>query len=277
MNLTDYIVKRNQTRPVYMPYLTAGDPDLDATVRFAGAMFDAGADILELGIPFSDPTADGPVIEAAMVRSLQSFDFTMDAIFETVGRIHAAHPDRPIVLLGYLNTVLHSNLPETLTGETIRETLLSFIQKCAACGVAGIVIPDLPHDEPESVLFRELAAEYEISQILMVAPNTTDRRLQEIARHASGFIYYVTSLGVTGVRKELPEGIRERIKRVQGLSGLPVLAGFGIGSPEQATVLKRDLNGIIVGSLHHRIIDEHGHQSEKPLGDATEGFVAALQ
>jgi tryptophan synthase alpha chain len=274
MDIKQYIEERNTERPVFMPYLTAGDPDLESTLHFGEAMFEAGADILELGIPFSDPTADGPVIEEAMVRSLRHMRFSMDLIFDVASRLHASHPDRPIVLLGYLNTILHTDMggnPET------ERVLTHFLERCRKSGVAGVVIPDLPHDQPESILLRRLAVDYGVAQILMVAPNTGEKRLHEIAREARGFIYYVTSLGVTGERNELPEDLIEKIGRVRKLSGLPVLAGFGISKPEQAATLKKHVQGVIVGSLHHRIIQEHGKGSGSHLKKSTEGFIRALK
>lgn len=284
MKLSDYIVERAAGRAVYMPYLTLGDPSYEQTVEFAVAMIDAGADVLELGIPFSDPTADGPVIQAAMVRALAGADFSMEKIFATVGEIHRARPKIPLVFLSYMNPILNGLTPEAGRIDFSRApaerlsydaaaALRTFLEHCEAAGIRGLVIPDLPFDAPESEILRAQGAVRGIDQILMVAPNTDSERLEAICQAARGFIYYVTSMGVTGMRAELPPDLRERLDLVKRRSGLPVMAGFGFSHPDQVRGLLDAVDGIIVGSLNHRIIEEHGASARDRLAELTRGFV----
>jgi len=278
--LQKYIENINLKRPLYMPYLTIGDPTAEATEEFALALIDAGADILELGIPFSDPTADGPVIEAAMVRSLSQNKFSMESIFKTVDKIHKARPEIPIVFLGYLNPILHYK-SNVITGKTdtisSEASIESFMKRCSSAGVQGIVIPDLPFDQPESRYFKTYGKKYDVSLIMMIAPNTKNKRMKEIAEISEGFIYYVTSMGVTGERNELPADIRQKINQIRKLSGVPVFAGFGISKPEHVRMLKKDVQGIIVGSLNHTIIQEYGNSSSEKLKEITSNFLQELK
>lgn len=279
--LSDYI--NGLGHPAYMPYLTVGDPDFESSARFAVAMIDQGADLIELGIAFSDPTADGPVIQSAMQRALGRDDFSLTKFFETAARIHAERPTVPLVILTYLNPVLAGFLrqsrdnPELRGAFDVEANLRRFLEECRRSGVRGLVIPDLPHDQPEAALLRRLGEEFGVEQILMVAPNTSKKRFKEICKFARGFIYYVTSLGVTGERASLPPGLPERVGRLRKKSGVPVLAGFGFSKPEQVQELRGILDGVIVGSLHHRLIEQHGDQAEGHLAESTSAFVKTLR
>ncbi|MDH5654810.1 MAG: tryptophan synthase subunit alpha [Spirochaetia bacterium] len=275
--LQEYIEKINRKRPLYMPYLTIGDPDRELTVRFAVDIIDAGADILELGIPFSDPTADGPVIEAAMVRSLSKEAFSMDLIFDTAEKIHKERPLIPLVFLGYLNPILHYHNNGKMDSQSIENSIQAFMKKCRSSGVQGIVIPDLPFDQPESAFIQKYGKEYGVSQIMLIAPNTSDTRIREISRNCGGFVYYVTSMGVTGERKTLPSNIKKNIAKVRKICKLPVFAGFGISSPEHVKMLKNDVQGIIVGSLNHSTIQEYGDKSSEKLKEITSNFMTELK
>ena len=280
-SLSAYI--RARGRPAFMPYLTVGDPDFQSTVKFAVGMIDAGADLIELGIPFSDPTADGPTIQAAMQRALGRADFSLQSVFGAAREIHAQRPEIPLVMLTYLNPVLAGLLGAPFPKPTgkrsfdAEENLCRFLGECKASGVVGLVIPDLPYDQPEGELLGRLGPQFGVNQILMVAPNSSKRRFREICSRASGFIYYVTSLGVTGTRSSLPPEVSENVERVRKESGLPVFAGFGISSPEQVVSLRALVDGVIVGSLNHRLIEEHGAEAGPALSEATARFVAALQ
>lgn len=253
-----------------MPYLTAGDPDLLSTVRFASAMIKAGADVIELGLPFSDPTADGPVIQAAMVRAMDRPDFSLAAVFRTARAIHDAHPNVPIVGLTYLNPVMNG-----MPGDTPKERAGSFLRQCRESGIIGLVIPDLPFEAPEAAILRELSSSIGVSQVAMVAPNTRKERMKAMRGQAGGFIYYVTSYGVTGARKDLPEDLVARARNASEMIGLPVFAGFGISDPAQVPGL-RGIDGVIVGSLHHSIIEKAKEGAEGELARTTSGFVSAL-
>lgn len=261
-------------RPLYMPYLTLGDPSFKASVEIAGAMLRGGADVLELGIPFSDPTADGPVIQKAMVRSMSASDFSIDAVFETTEKIHALQPETPLVFLTYLNPVL-SGFAASSADE--QESAVRFFERSARAGIRGLVIPDLPYDSKEARLLARLGAMAGVEIVGMIAPNTSPKRLKEIAAAARGFIYYVTSHGVTGERSELPADLVERLEQVRKLSGVPVFAGFGISRPEQAATLVGHVDGVIAGSVHHRIIEEDAVTAAAKIEQLTRDFTAALQ
>lgn len=263
-----------------MPYLTVGDPDFRSSVEFGIALIDAGAHILELGIPFSDPTADGPIIQQAMKRALAHKDFSLKKIFWVAGEIHRARPDTPLVFLSYINPVLegfHQNDGSGLIDSVLKESIKFFLNECKECGIRGVVIPDLPFDTEESREFRKQAKKLDISQIMLVAPNTKAERLSSICQVASGFIYYVTSLGVTGIRSELPQDLQGRILKVKELSGVPVLAGFGISKTEHIDALKNVMDGVIVGSLNHKIINEHKKNAREVLIQTTTRFVDACK
>ena len=286
--LTEHIKTKN--RPVYMPYLTIGDPDFKSTVEYAIAMIDAGADIIELGIPFSDPTADGPIIQAAMVRALKNKDFSLKNVFSVAREIHLKRPRIPLIFLTYLNPVLtycsevnssksklkNRNAQASKEANGWRKSVEIFLDDCKKSGIMGVVIPDLPFEEEEAEYFRTICNKNGIGSVMMIAPNTGEERFEKICRLSSGFIYYVTSLGVTGERKELPKDIVTRVKRVQKLSKLPVLAGFGINTPDQVKELKGIVDGVIVGSLNHRIIERCKTTAADELKKVTSEFVKAL-
>ncbi|HBS06021.1 MAG TPA: tryptophan synthase subunit alpha [Leptospiraceae bacterium] len=289
MKLQNYIENRikSENRPLYMPYITSGDPDFQHTVDYAVAMIDGGADVLELGIPFSDPTADGPVVQQAMVRAMARSDFSIDHVLQTAYDIHQQRPEVPIVLLGYLNPILSHFFAE-LDPENERKadpvldedsgchkSIDRFLNRALECGVLGVVIPDLPFDSPEAELFRNHPSQ--ISLINMIAPNTTPSREKAICKQAQGFIYYVSSLGTTGERKDLPEETAEKVARLKKDSGVPLFVGFGISRPDQARQLASHVDGVIVGSLNQRIIEENSENAAGKLKETTESFVESLK
>lgn len=274
--LADDLRRRQELvgRPLYMPYLTLGDPDFASSVQIAGGMMRGGADIIELGIPFSDPTADGPVIQKAMVRSMARPDFSLEGVFEATARIHAIDPSVPLVYLTYLNPVLSGLAREP---HAIGEGATSFFARAHGVGIRGLVIPDLPVDSIEANELRLLGKEVGIAIVGMVAPNTSEKRMAEICRHAGGFVYYVTSHGVTGERSSLPADLTERLAHVRRLAPVPVFAGFGISRPEQARMLVGHADGVIVGTAHHRIIEEDPAGAASLIEDLTRKFVQALE
>lgn len=289
MKLDSYIRQRirEARRPLYMPYITCGDPDFEHSVRYGVALIDGGADILELGIPFSDPTADGPVIQQAMVRAMARPDFSIDRVLDAAAEIHKQRPDTPIVLLGYLNPILSHFFAE-LDPENEKKadpvldensgchrSIQRFLERAKQCGVQGIVIPDLPFDSPEAELFRSSAQD--ISLVSMIAPNTQRKREKAICRQAEGFIYYVSSLGTTGERKDLPPETAQKVEELKKESGIPLFVGFGISQPEQARALAAHVDGVIVGSLNQRLIDEDPEAAPGKLTEITQSFVSSLQ
>ena len=272
------MIYKKQEGLLYMPYLTLGDPSLSKSYEFALAMIDAGADLLELGIPFSDPVADGPTIQAAMDRAL-SANFSIKDIFILCRKIHTERPHIPLIFLSYFNPIINAfSLLEARRSreeyiEGLSKNLGLFLQECQASGIRGLVIPDLPFDQLESEILRALASRYELSQILMVLPNTSPQRLAQICEVAQAWLYYVSGLGVTGIRKSMAIELGENIKKVRRLTKLPILAGFGFHQPEQIIGLRGVVDGVIVGSLNQNIIAQKGANAREELGRITRSFV----
>lgn len=241
-------------------YIMAGDPDLETTVETALALQDAGIDVLELGVPFSDPIADGPVIQAAGQRALGSHT-TLAKVLDTVGALRAKGFKRAIVLMGYVNPIY-------------RMGAQAFAQRAAAAGVDGVIVPDLPADEAAELDAALMAAE--VAPVQLVAPTSTDDRIRYVADRSRGFLYYVSLTGVTGVRDRLPDDVESRIRRVQGVSSVPVAVGFGVSTPEMARALGKVARGVVVGSAIVKLMEEHGRASAKPVADFVRRLRAAL-
>jgi tryptophan synthase alpha chain len=251
--IKDYFQKKT-SKTLFVPFFTLGDPDYEASVAYGKTILDNGADILELGIPFSDPVADGPIIQRAVARALKN-QFTFDKIFETTKRIHQHRPDKPLVYLTYFNPIYHCGIK-------------TFLDRAKDSGIVGLVIPDLPFDTSESeTLFKELSLR-EMDLIHLVTPATTKKRIASLKKTSSGFIYYVTSFGVTGERREFSVDLEERIKSLKKALGLPICAGFGISTPDQASQIAHYADGIIIGSAIQRIIEEKGTN----LADCTDAL-----
>ncbi|MBK6608069.1 MAG: tryptophan synthase subunit alpha [Leptospiraceae bacterium] len=234
--------ENKKNRSNFIPYISLGDPEYALSVEWAKALIDGGADILELGIPFSDPTADGPVIQKSYMRALAK-GFSMDKVLETTKQIHAYKPNIPLVYLTYLNPVISY-------GEE------KFFKKAYLAGIRGIVIPDLPVDAKDSAYVLEKARASEIDIIHLITPASSKERIEQIKKVASGFIYYVTSYGVTGERANFAQDLKMRIEMVRKSLKLPICAGFGISTPEQAKSISAYSDGIIIGSAIQRIIEE---------------------
>ena len=224
----------------FIPFITAGDPSLEITEQLVYKMAEAGADLIELGIPFSDPIAEGPVIQEADIRAL-SVGVTTDQIFEMVRRIRKTC-DVPIAFMTYINPIF--------TYGTDR-----FMKNCQEVGVDAIIVPDVPFDEKDEL--QPFCTKYGITLISMIAP-TSHERIQMIAKEAEGFIYCVSSMGVTGVRSEFSNDIGEMIKLVKEVKDIPCAIGFGISTPEQATKMAEISDGVIVGSAIVRMIGQYG-------------------
>lgn len=231
----------------FIPFITCGDPDLETTGKLVRAMAEEGADLIELGIPFSDPTSEGPVIHGADLRALKG-GVTTDRILEFVRELRK-DVSVPLVFMTYANVVFSYG-----TGR--------FIQKAAEAGIDGLILADVPFEERDE--FLEVCDRYELDLIPMIAP-TSRERIRMIAREARGFIYIVSSLGVTGVRSTITTDIGAMVRLIREMSDVPCAVGFGISTPEQAQKMAASSDGAIVGSAIVRIIEEYGRDSVGPV------------
>lgn len=243
----------------FISFLTAGDPSADKTVEYILEMEKNGADLIEIGIPFSDPIAEGTVIQEANIRALNG-GMTTDRVFEIAERVREK-TQVPLVFLTYINPVFHYGYE-------------SFFKKCADCGVDGIIIPDLPFEEKPEV--DGTAKKYGVDLISLIAP-TSGERIKEIAAQASGFIYLVSSMGVTGMRNEIKTDLEEMVSVIKTVTDIPVAVGFGIHSPEQAHKISRFADGVIVGSAIVKLIAEHGENAGNAVADYVSGMKNALR
>lgn len=227
----------------FVAYLAAGDPTLDKTVDLVLALEEAGADIIELGVPFSDPLADGVVNQLAAQRALDA-GATLQGVFECVAKIRKKS-QIPIVLFTYYNPVFKYGVPE-------------FIQKCEEVGVDGILNLDLPPEEAHAE-WPEGAA---LKRISLIAPTTPKERISEITAQSSGFIYYVSRAGVTGMQDSVATGLKENVEAIKATTNIPVCVGFGISKPKQASLVAEVADGVVVGSGIVNQIAEHGQSPE---------------
>ncbi len=223
---------RADGRRALIVYLCAGDPDLAATERLVPALAAAGADVIELGVPFSDPLADGPTIQAAAQRALAS-GTTVAKILDLVRRLREAGIAVPLVLMGYMNPI-------------VRMGVGAFVQRAAEAGVDGLIVPDLPLEEASEL--SAAAAARGLSLILLAAPTTPAERLARIGAMTRGFLYFVSVTGVTGARASLPEDLPEHLAAARGSTSFPVAVGFGVSTPDQARALAAHADAVVVGS-----------------------------
>lgn len=223
---------RETHRAVLIPYITLGYPTLERSLALAEAAIEGGADILELGIPFSDPLADGPVIQRATHTALQN-GATVLACLDLGSQLRARYPQVPLVFMGYLNPLL-------AFGET------AFCQACVEAGIDGLIIPDLPPEEGASL--EALCRENDLALIYLAAPNTPDARLRIICERSQGYVYLVSVTGTTGAREDVSNGLPAFINRVRAITDTPVAVGFGISTPAQAAAVGGIADGAIVGS-----------------------------
>lgn len=259
MNSIDRIKRVFSNGKAFIPFITAGDPALEVTEKLVYEMAHAGADLIELGIPFSDPMAEGPVIQAADVRALAS-GTTTDKIFDMVKRIRKKC-DVPIAFMTYVNPVFAYGP-------------LRFMQNCKESGVDALIIPDLPYEERNEI--KPYCEEQGIVFISMIAPTSKDR-ISNIAADAEGFIYCVSSLGVTGVREKIGMDAAEMVRSVKAVKDIPCAVGFGISTPEQAKAMAEVSDGVIVGSAIVRIIEKHGLECARPVTEYVKSMVSAVK
>ena len=231
----------------FIPFITCGDPDLETTKKIVLAMAAAGADLIELGIPFSDPTAEGPVIQAANERAL-SGGVTTDKIFALAGELRG-EIETPMVFMTYANVVFSYGIDR-------------FAENCRQVGIDGVILPDVPFEEKEE--FAPAFRARELDFISLIAPTSADR-IAMIAKEAEGFVYVVSSLGVTGERSAITTDIGGMVRLVREASRVPCAVGFGISTPEQAQKMAALSDGAIVGSAIVRLIAEHGREAAGPV------------
>jgi tryptophan synthase alpha chain len=263
-----------KNRPIFMPYFPLGYPDLDTSVDVIEALAKNGADLIEVGLSFSDPLADGPVIQKATQVALEQ-GITVKKSIEAVRELRGRGVDIPLVLMGYYNPMLAYGLEK-------------FVCDAVDAGADGFIVPDLPPEEAEefqSALDKiggragggALPPSYRDRPLIpMLAPTTPDERMEKMARDAQGFIYLVSVTGVTGERKSISEGLGDLISRVRQYTSVPVCVGFGIGTPEQAREVGKIADGVIVGTACVRTIESSDNQVQTAKQFAA-AFQAALQ
>ena len=242
----------------FIPFITCGDPDLETTGKLVHAAVENGADLIELGIPFSDPTAEGPVIQGANIRALQG-GVTTDKIFDFVRELRE-DITIPLVFMTYANVVFSY-------GAEV------FIRTCQEIGIDGIILPDLPFEEKDE--FAPLCKQHGVALISLIAP-TSDKRIAMIAKEAEGFLYIVSSLGVTGTRSEITTDLSTIIKVVRENTDIPCAIGFGISTPGQAKKMAEISDGVIVGSAIIKLLEKYGRESEKAVGEYIKSMKEAV-
>jgi tryptophan synthase alpha chain len=249
---------REKGERALIPFLTAGDPDLGTTEALVLAMADAGADIIELGVPFSDPSAEGPTIQRSSVRALKA-GTSLRSILQLVGRLRS-RIETPLILMGYANPI-HAMGAE------------AFAKAANEVGVDGIIIPDLTPEDGAPYLdpIREMG----IDVILLASPTTQADRLEMLSKETQGFLYYVSLQGVTGARTSIGSGVEERVRQAQSFGDMPVCVGFGVATPAHAEVIGAYADGVVVGSA---IVDtvEAAMASKPPGPRATEAAVVEV-
>lgn len=247
------------SKKCFIPFVTAGDPDLKVTKELILAMAAVGADIIEIGIPFSDPVAEGEVIQRANIRALDA-GTTTDKIFEMVAEVRQI-TQVPLVFLTYVNPIFIYGVEK-------------FMQKCQQTGIDGIIVPDLPYEEKNELSGK--CRDYGIDLISLIAP-TSDDRIQMIAKEAMGYIYVVSSLGVTGVRSNITTDIGAIVCSIREVTDTPVAVGFGIATPEQAEKMASLSDGAIVGSAIVKIVEEYGSEAAEPIKAYVKDMVEAVR
>jgi tryptophan synthase alpha chain len=241
-----------------IPYVTAGDPDLEMTKRLVREMVRRGGDIIEIGVPFSDPLADGPIIQRASQRALQR-GTTLRKILQTVSELRH-EVDVPLVLMTYYNPVF-------------RYDEEAFVADALDAGVDGIIVPDLPPEEGQSLM--ELTTDTPLDMIFLAAPTSTSARLALISEASRGFVYYVSRLGTTGVRDQLADDLRLMLEQLRTSTSKPITVGFGVSTPEHVRLVAELADGVVVASAILKLMEDLGDRADRleHVGD----FVAALK
>lgn len=253
------IRKAFENGKAFIPFITCGDPDAETTAKVVRAAVEAGADLIELGIPFSDPTAEGPVIQGANIRALAG-GITTDKVFDLVADLRR-DVTIPLVFMTYANVVFSYGAER-------------FMKRCSETGIDGIILPDVPFEEKSE--FEDIAKQYGIDMISLIAPTSADR-VAMIAKEAQGFIYIVSSLGVTGVRNEISTDISHITEVIRQNTDVPCAVGFGISKPEQAKKMAGISDGAIVGSAIIRIIEQYGRDAAPHVAEYVKSMKDAVR
>ncbi len=253
------IKKAFENGKAFLAFLTCGDPDLETTAAAVRAAVENGADLIELGIPFSDPTAEGPVIQGANLRALRG-GVTTDRIFAFVKELRR-DVKVPMVFMTYANVVFSYGAKR-------------FISTCKEIGIDGLILPDLPFEEKEE--FQPICRQYGIDLISLIAP-TSENRIAQIAKEAEGFLYLVSSLGVTGARSEIKTDLTSIVKAVRQNTDIPCAIGFGISTPEQAKKMADLSDGAIVGSAIVRLLETYGKDAPPHIGEYVKSMKDAMR
>lgn len=253
------IAKAFENKKAFIPFITCGDPDLETTAKIVREAVANRADLIELGIPFSDPTAEGPVIQGANIRALKG-GVTTDKVFDLVRELRK-DVAIPMVFMTYANVVF------SYGGD-------KFISTCKEIGINGLILPDLPYEEKEE--FLPLCRKYGVDLISLIAP-TSENRIAMIAKEADGFVYLVSSLGVTGTRSEINTDLKSIVEVIRQNSSVPCAIGFGISTPEQAKKMADIADGAIVGSAIIKIIERYGKDAPRYVGEYVKSMKDAVR
>ena len=238
-----------KNKKAFIPFITAGYPNINKTEDFIYKMVSAGADLIEIGIPFSDPVAEGPVIQESSQKALAA-GTNLDKIFDLVKKVRKT-VNIPLVFMTYVNPVFRYGYD-------------NFFKQCSVTGIDGIIIPDLPFEEKNEI--SEYAKKYDIKIVSLIAP-TSQQRIEDIAKEAEGFLYVVSSMGVTGERNEIKTDLKSIIESVKKVTNVPTAIGFGIHSPQQANKMSKISDGVIVGSAIIKIIKQYGADADNYIYD----------
>lgn len=257
--MSNPIGKAFENGKAFVAFITCGDPDLKTTAAAVRAAEQNGADIIELGIPFSDPTAEGPVIQGANLRALRG-GITTDRIFDFVRELRR-DIKIPLLFMTYANVVFSYGAER-------------FISACADVGINGLILPDLPYEEKDE--FQPICRQYDVALISLIAP-TSENRIAMIAAAAEGFLYIVSSLGVTGTRNEIKSDLSSIVRIVRENTDIPCAVGFGISTPQQAKKMADISDGAIVGSAIIKLLEEHGKDAPEFIGRYVKSMKDAIR
>lgn len=252
------IVNAFKNGKAFIPFITCGDPDLETTAAAVRAAVKSGADLIELGIPFSDPTAEGPVIQGANIRALKG-GVNTNKVFELVRELRT-DVTVPMVFMTYANVVFSYGAEK-------------FISTCAEIGIDGLILPDIPFEEKDE--FLPICRKYDVALISLIAP-TSENRIGMIAKEAEGFIYLVSSLGVTGMRSEINTDLESIVKIIRENTSVPCAIGFGISTPQQAKKMSAIADGAIVGSAIVKLLEKHGKDAPSYIGEYVRAMKEAV-